>query len=175
MFNKNYILSLIALLFFYVAIPLVAQEVNEKATLKASAIKQMDAAKYGEAIDLLNKYISQSPRDTEGYTLRGLCFENITQYQNAVLDLRRALRLDGKNTKARTALARTEAVWHAQLRKKIKGHEREIAIDPSIAFNYLEIGKSYRWLEEWQNAEDWYDKYLSRDDDASPDEIIRYT
>ena len=39
----------------------------------------------------------------------------------------------------------------------------------------MEIGKSYRWLEEWRNAEIWYDEYLKRDDNASPDEIIRYT
>ena len=37
------------------------------------------------------------------------------------------------------------------------------------------IGQSYRWLEEWKNAEIWYDEYLKRDDNASPDEIIRYT
>ncbi len=172
MFSKIKILLLIILFSF---LTLSAQEGSEKAALKSSAIKQMKATKYAEAIDLLNKYISKSPRDTDGYTLRGLCFESITQYQNAVLDLRRALKLDSKNREARTALARTEAVWHKQLRKKIKGHEREIAIDPSIATNYLEIGKSYKWLEEWQNAEDWYDKYLARDDDASPDEIIRYT
>ena len=154
---------------------LFAQDANNAEKLKASAINQMDTKKYGEAIDLLNKYISSVPRDTEGYTLRGICFENIEQYQNAVLDLRRALKLDGKNDKARTTLARTEAIWHEQLRKKIIGHEREIAIDPSNAVNYLEIGKSYRWLEEWQNAEEWYDKYLDHDNNASPDEIIRYT
>ncbi len=153
----------------------LGQAVNRATKLKASAIEQINAKKFGEAIDLLNKYISSSPRDTEGYTLRGTAFESIGRYQNAVLDLRRALKLDAKNTTARTALARTEAVWHKQLRKKILGHEREIAIDPSNAFNYLEIGKSYRWLEEWQNAEDWYDKYLARDDNASADEVIRYT
>ena len=152
-----------------------SQKTSRTDELKASAIEQINAAKYGEAIDLLNKYISSLPRNSEGYTLRGKCFENISQYQNAVLDLRRALKLDSKNIEARTALARTEKIWHEQLRKKIEGHEREIAIDPSNPFNYLEIGKSYRWLEEWQNAEDWYDKYLARDDDASPDEIIRYT
>jgi len=152
-----------------------AQDEDKSIQLKVAAISQMDTKKYGEAIDLLNKYISSSPRDTEGYLLRGLCFEKIEQFQNAVLDLRRALKLDSQNIKARTALKRTESVWYEQLRKKILGHEREIAIDPANAVNYLEIGKSYRWLEEWQNAEDWYDKYLDRDDNASPDEIIRYT
>ncbi|MCF6268126.1 MAG: hypothetical protein L3J41_00245 [Melioribacteraceae bacterium] len=175
MFIRIKISSIFLLLVAISLSNLFAQEVNRSEQLKASAIKQIEAKKYIEAIDLLNKYISSSPRDTEGYTLRGTSFETIGQYQNAVLDLRRALRLDQNNTTARIALARTEAIWHKQLRKKIKGHEREIAIDPSNPFNYLEIGKSYRWLEEWQTAEDWYDQYLARDDDASPDEIIRYT
>jgi tetratricopeptide (TPR) repeat protein len=171
--SKKILFPIIVLLISLFSVRGYSQNNLEK--LKKSAIEEMNAKKYAEAIDLLNKYISAKPRDTEGYTLRGLCFENIARYQNAVLDLRRAIRLDPKNTKARTALARTEAVWHKQLHKKILGHEREIAIDPSNPINYLEIGKSYRWLEEWQKAEDWYDKYLARDDNASPDEIIRYT
>jgi tetratricopeptide (TPR) repeat protein len=152
-----------------------SQEIDANAALKESAINQINDKKYSEAIDLLNKYISSVPRDTDGYTLRGTCFENIGQYQNAVLDLRRAVKLDGNNTTARVVLARTEDLWHKQLRKKILGHQREIAISPYTAVNYLEIGKSYRWLEEWQNAEDWYDSYLERDEDASADEIIRYS
>ncbi|MDP3582164.1 MAG: hypothetical protein Q8S39_09530, partial [Ignavibacteria bacterium] len=67
------------------------------------------------------------------------------------------------------------SVWHKHLYQKIDGHKRDIAIDPNNAFAYLEIGKSYRWLEEWYAAERWYDEYLKRDDNASPDEIIRYT
>lgn len=175
MINNIKILIISLLLVAFSVSNLFAQELTRSQELKASALKQIEAKKYGEAIDLLNKYISSAPRDTEGYTLRGTSFETMGQYQKAVLDLRRAVKLDRKNTTARIALARTEDIWHKQLRKKIIGHEREIAIDPSNPFNYLEIGKSYRWLQEWQNAEDWYDKYLARDDDASPDEIIRYT
>jgi len=175
MISKIKILSIVFFLSVIGTSNLFAQELSRSEQLKASALKQIEAKKYSEAIDLLNKYISSAPRDTEGYTLRGTSYETMGQYQNAVLDLRRALKLDRKNTTARIALARSQDIWHKQLRKKIKGHEREIAIDPSNPFNYLEIGKSYRWLEEWQNAEDWYDKYLARDADASPDEIIRYT
>ena len=175
MIRKIKILNIVFLLLAINVCNIFAQELSRSEQLKASAIKQIEAKKYSEAIDLLNKYISSAPRDTEGYTLRGTSFETMGQYQKAVLDLRRALKLDRENTTARIALARSEDIWHKQLKKKIKGHEREIAIDPSIPFNYLEIGKSYRWLQEWQQAENWYDKYLARDDDASPDEVIRYT
>jgi tetratricopeptide (TPR) repeat protein len=134
-----------------------------------------DEGRYREAIDQFNKFISANPQLAVGYHLRGLCYEKTTEYQYSVLDLRRARRLEPANEKIQQDLARVISIWHEQLYKKIEGHKRDIAIDPNYAFSYLEIGKSYRWLEEWANAEIWYDEYLKRDDNASPDEIIRYT
>jgi tetratricopeptide (TPR) repeat protein len=131
--------------------------------------------RYREAIDQLNKYISANPQSADGYYIRGLCYEKTTEYQYAVLDLRRAIRLDPANTKFQQDLNRIISVWHSQLYRKIEGHNRDIAIDPTNPYNYLEIGKSYRWLEEWERSELWYDEYLKRDDTTSPDEIIRYT
>jgi len=143
--------------------------------LKRGALKHMQNGRYGDAIDLLNKYVSMAPRNPEGYYLRGLCFENRKQYFNAVIDYRRALKLNRSYTAARKALSRTIEVWYAVLLREIEGYKREIAISPRNPFNYLEIGRRYRWMEEWELAEKWYDKYLARDKNASPDEIIRYT
>ncbi|MFA7421891.1 MAG: tetratricopeptide repeat protein, partial [Melioribacteraceae bacterium] len=135
----------------------------------------MAEGRYGEAIDQFNKYIASNPRTPDGYHIRGLCFEQRLQYWDAVFDLRRALRLSPNDSKIRSDLDRIMAVWHRQLYQKIDGHKRDLAVDPNNAYTYLEIGKSYRWLEEWSNAEKWYDEYLKRDDNASPDEIIRYS
>lgn len=143
--------------------------------IKRQAVMHMQAGRYGEAIDLLNKYISVNARNAEGYNLRGLCFEKRTEYEKAVLDFRRASKLAVDDQEIKRNLQRTIVVWHKILYNRIEGFKREIAIDPSNPFNYLEIGKSYRWLEEWALAEQWYDEYLARDDDASPDEIIRYS
>ncbi|MBI5731696.1 MAG: tetratricopeptide repeat protein, partial [Ignavibacteriales bacterium] len=148
---------------------------NRSDALKHQAQLLMNEGRYGEAIDQLNKYIASNPRTAEGYHIRGLCFEQRLQYWDAVFDLRRALRLTPNDSKIRSDLARIISVWHKQLYQKIDGHKRDIAIDPDNAFAYLEIGKSYRWLEEWYDAERWYDEYLKRDDNASPDEIIRYS
>lgn len=143
--------------------------------MKRQAMLHMQAGRYGEAIDLLNKYISINARSAEGYNLRGLCFEKRSEYEKAVLDFRRASKLAVDDNEIKRNLQRTMEVWHRILYNRIDGFKREIAIDPSNPFNYLEIGKSYRWLEEWALAEQWYDEYLARDDDASPDEIIRYS
>ncbi len=148
---------------------------NRSEGLKRRAIQKMQLGRFGEAIDLLNKYIAGNARKAEGYNLRGLSFEKRTEYVNAILDFRRAHKLKPSNVEYKKNLDRTIQVWHKILRKRIEGFKREIAIDPSPPFNYLEIGKSYRWLEEWKNAEIWYDKYLARDKNASPDEIIRYS
>jgi len=143
--------------------------------LKRQAILHMSAERYGEAVDLLNKYVTSKARDAEGYNLRGLCFEKREFYQNAVLDFRRAVRLEPDNQEFNQNLQRARTTWDQILFKRIEGYKREIAINPSNPVNYLGVGLSYRWLEDWAKAEVWYDKYLSRDPDASPDEIIRYT
>ncbi len=165
------LILILALLF--ITPSLLAQKMNE--IMKRQAISHMQNGRYEEAIDLLNKYISSNAREASGYNLRGLCFEKKEQYQFSVLDFRRAVRLDPSNPEHQKNLDRIWSIWRPILYKRIEGYKREIAIDPYRAFNYLEIGKSYRWLEEWKDAELWYDKYLERDDNASPDEIIRYT
>lgn len=143
--------------------------------LKNQAVNLMREGRYKEAIDQLNKFISANPQQATGYHLRGLSYEKTTEYQYSVLDLRRANRLEPNNVEISKDLNRVISIWHQQLYQKIEGHKRDIAIDPNYPFSYLEIGQSYRWLEEWNLAEIWYDEYLKRDDNASPDEIIRYT
>ena len=166
--------SKIFIAIFLISVPILLAQSSVEA-MKRTALLHMQAGRYGEAIDQLNKFISQNAREAEGYNLRGLCYEQREQYQHSVLDLRRATRLDATNAEYQRNLARVLSTWHALLYERIEGYKREIAIDPSNPFNYLEVGKSYRWLEEWAIAEQWYDEYLARDDNASPDEIIRYT
>jgi tetratricopeptide (TPR) repeat protein len=154
-----------------------AQKVDVN-VLKRSALTQMNAGRYGEAIDQLNKYISAVPQEAEAYNLRAISYEKRQQYYNARLDYRRAVALEGNQNKKKQYeknLARLIETWYAILNKKIEGHLREIAINADNPFNYLEIGKSHYWMEVWDKAEQWYDQYLARDDNASPDEIIRYT
>jgi tetratricopeptide (TPR) repeat protein len=162
---------LLALIFLFLETP-AQVSVSQ---LKEKAIDHMSAGRYGEAIDLLNKYISANPREAEGYNLRGLCFENRSQLQSAFNNLRQAYKLEPKNKEYIRNLSRITATWHKELNEIIDGRKREIAIKPDNPYNYLEIGKAYKGLEDWENAEIWYDKYLAMDDNASPDEIIRYS
>lgn len=143
--------------------------------IKQQAISFMDKGLYGEAIELLNRYVTQNPREAEGYHLRGQCHEIREDYQHAVLDYRRATRLDPSDEQIKADLNRARAVWDQILYKRIDGLKRELAKDPSNPVPYLEIGKSYRWLEMWYEAEMWYDRHLAMVDKVSADEMIRYT
>lgn len=175
--HKKYV-RFFFIIFFLISSSILFSQNTEVEQLKKFALSHMQAGRYGDAIDQLNKYISALPQVAEGYYLRAICFEKRQQYQNAVLDFRRAIALE-KNPKKKSEyenyLSRVQDVWYALLNKKIEGHLREIAINPDNPVNYLEIGKSYRWMEIWDKAESWYDEYLKRDENASPDEIIRYT
>ena len=147
---------------------------NQTETLKYEAQSEMKVGRFGEAIDLLNRYISARPQEADGYNLRGLCYEKRNQYDMAVYDYRSARKIKPNNNEINQNLNRATDSWYKLLYNKIEGHKREIAINPKKPINYLEIGKSYKNLGEWLTAEEWYDKYLSMEE-ASPDEIIRYT
>ena len=142
--------------------------------LHREALANIEQGKYGEAIELLNRFISANPQNPEGFNLRGKCFEKRGLYEQALYDYRSALKLDPDNSKFQSNISRVTEEFNKLLYNDISGYKREIAINPEVACNYLEIGKCYKKLGEWQEAENWYDKYLKREE-ASSDEILRYT
>ncbi|QQS37410.1 MAG: tetratricopeptide repeat protein [Ignavibacteriales bacterium] len=165
MIKKIIILSL---LIYSILLP----QTNSDA-LRREALDHMKFERYGEAIDLLNRYISANPRKTDGYTFRAFCYEKRGLYESAVYDLRTANKINSSDKSINENLSRVTETWYALLHNRIAGYKREIAIDPSIASNYLEIGKAYKNLGNWSEAEVWYDKYLTMEH-ASSDEILRY-
>ena len=169
-------LTIFYLLFLFSAsyTSLLFSQNNTPAKFKSEALQLMDSGRYGEAIDLLNKYVSAVPSSAEGFNLRGICNEKRSDYENAVYDFRTAKKLNPNDDDITSNLNRTTSNWYKILYNKIEGHKREIAINPSIAKNYLEIGKCYKNLGEWKEAEIWYDQYLEKQF-ASSDEIIRYS
>ncbi len=142
--------------------------------MKMEAQREMNVGRYGEAIDLLNKYIAAHPQQPEGYNLRGLCYEKRQQFELSVYDYRSARKLAPNNKEINANLSRATNTWYTLLYNNIEGYRREIAINPKNPDNYLEIGKAYKNLGEWAVAEQWYDKYLTMTH-ASSDEIIRYS
>ena len=141
--------------------------------LKNEALSLMNNGRYGEAIDLWNKYVSENPHIADGFNFRGFCYEKRSSYEFAIYDYRTAKKLDPNNKEIISNLNRCTNDWYKLLYNQIEGYKREIAINPNIAVNYLEIGKCYKNLGEWNEAEIWYDTYLEKEE-ASADEILRY-
>ncbi len=171
---KNFITILILvsqIIFFSI---LVKAQTETPVQLENQALKEMKSEKFGEAIQLLDRYISAYPQKAEGYNLRGLCYERRGQFEYAVYDYRSARKLEPNNKEINENLSRTTKAWYELLYNEIEGYKREIAINPNKPVNYLEIGKCYKNLGDWAEAEIWYDEYLKREK-ASPDEIIRYS
>ena len=166
----NFLLITNTLLFFNNTF---AQDYNSS-RIKSEALKLINSSRYGEAIDLLNKYVSENPRNAEGFNLRGICYEKRGNYEDALYDYRTAKRLAPNNNEIISNLNRATQNWYKIIYNKIEGYKREIAINPNPPKNYLEIGKCYKNLGEWKEAEVWYDIYLEKEE-ASADEILRYT
>lgn len=142
--------------------------------LKTQASQLMSLKRYGEAIDLLNRFIAANPQNVEGFLLRGTCFEKRGDFEFAVYDYRTAKKISPSDAEVDRKLKFATESWTKLLLNKIEGHKREIAIHPNRAINYLAIGIAYKNLGEWKEAEIWYDEYLKRDE-ASSDEVLRYT
>ncbi len=174
--KKNNQLLIRLIVFSFILILVGSNNIfSQESEIISAAKAQMETGKYSEAIDLLNNYIAAEPRRAEGYALRAECYDNTNQYYKAVLDWEKATKLDPANQILKSNLANSTAILHDNLREKIKGHERELAIDPSASENYLAIGKAYKQMEDYPKAEEYYDKYLANVPETSPDEILRYT
>ncbi|MCX8105666.1 MAG: tetratricopeptide repeat protein [Ignavibacterium album] len=147
---------------------------SEQNKLLENAKSLMASERFGEAIELLNRYVAINPQSAEGFNLRGICNEKRGNFEQAVYDYRTAIKISPDDNKITENLKRAENDWYRLLYNKIEGYKREIAINPSVPGNYLEIGKCYKNLGEWSEAEIWYDLYLEKEE-ASADEILRYT
>ena len=53
---------------------------------KSEALQLISEGRYGEAIDVLNKYVSANPNSADGFNLRGICYEKRGNYEYAVYD-----------------------------------------------------------------------------------------
>jgi len=164
------------ILFWAAALLLAPAEMSaqtDQSALKREASRHMTAGRYGEAIALLNQYITQHPGDADAYRVRGLCYQSRGQLENAVQDLRKAASLDQGNKQVQLDLTHAEEKLSSRVRQQIEGYKRELAKNPNAPGPYLEIAKAHSTLDEKAEAEKWFEEYLKRTD-ASPDEVLRF-
>ncbi len=142
--------------------------------LKHEAEKNMTSGRYGEAINLLSELLSDSPNSPDGYALRGECYEKRSQLKFALIDFRKASKLTPQNPKYKNAVDRVKKKYLASINKKINNYKRELLINPRLSQNYYLIAQFYEELDDWKEAEKWYEEYFGLTD-ASPEKVIRYS
>ena len=89
----DYMKRFVSLLSFVLILSAIIFGQQDVEALKGEAKSHMHAARFGEAIDLLNKVITSQPRNAENYYLRAKCFEYRNAKYDAVIDYRRAINL----------------------------------------------------------------------------------
>ncbi|HOJ37966.1 MAG TPA: tetratricopeptide repeat protein [Ignavibacteriales bacterium] len=156
---------------FILALHFVVAQVQPE--LKRQAQSFMNSGRYGEAIELLNKYIPLNPQDHEAYNMRGLCYEKRTQYEEAITDYRRAAKLQPNNKTYSDNVARIRNNWNEIITKRIEGYKRDLVRNPNNYSTYLKLASSYKDLEKYNEAEKWYDDYNSKKQ-FSANEAIEY-
>ncbi|MBU2493987.1 MAG: hypothetical protein KJ571_15280 [Bacteroidetes bacterium] len=143
--------------------------------LKRQAIENMQSGFYERAIDRLKNYISINPFDADGYSLRGLCYERLDNLNNAYYDFKRAKQIDSTDSEILRNFDRVETEWKNSIYKEIDYYKNNLKTDPEYADNYLKIADSYVELENYTLAEKWYDEYLKREHNSTPEEILKYS
>ena len=117
--KKTFLILVVLPIAFLSCNIIFAQTQSEGFRLEAQ--KQMQFGRYGEAIDLLNRYISAEPQKALGYNLRGMCYEKRKDYENAAYDYRSALKLEPNNKEIQTNLNRATSAWYSLLYNSIEG------------------------------------------------------
>ncbi len=151
---------------------LCALSQDDSVALRNEALRQMNAGRYGEAINILNTYIASNPSSAEGYRLRGICFQNRSQLENAVNDLRRAAALDASDV-IKSDLASAEAALKSSTNDKIEGYKRELARNPGAAAPCLAIARAYQGMNDWKASGQWFAEYFKRTE-GSPEDVLLY-
>lgn len=161
-------------IFLFCSLSFISFSQTDQFKLLNDSKSLISSGRFGEAIELLNRFVAANPQSAEGFNLRGICHEKRGNYEQAVYDYRTAIRIAPDDKEISENLKRAENDWYRLLYNQIEGYKREIAINPAAPKNYLEIGKCYKNLGEWNEAEIWYDIYLEKEE-ASADEMLRYT
>jgi len=159
----------IIFLFLGMSIFLFSQDNSE---LKKQAYKYIQSGRYGEAIEILNKYITSNPQDASAYDMRGKCYENRSQYEEALEDYKRASKLEPGNNNYKNNVIRIRKNWDDIILKRIEGYKRELFRNPKNYDNYLKIAKCYQDLENYNEAEKWFDDYMSKKELSANDAIL---
>ena len=129
--------------------------------IRDKAIDLMRCQRYAEAISLFSELINDDPNDWSLHYMIGQCYRFTEQLPNAVNALTKATKLNEKEPQSFLALgiALQLSEKYEQAIEKLK---IALTIDPNLITAYNSIGLTYKKLNNYQKAIDWYTKAADR-------------
>lgn len=131
-------------------------------TYYAIADKLYDEKKYAEYIPFLNRAVELKPDYLWAYTLRGIAYNELHDYQRAIADFDFALTLDPNDATAYYERGITYDELH-DYQRAIANLDQALALNPNDSDTYYERGIVYVDLHDYQRAIDDFDQALALD------------
>ena len=106
------------------------------------------------AIDLTRRALTIDPQLAEAHMYLGAALLNLGKTDEAIPEIREALRLEPDNGQARQALARALWVGKGDFAAAIPEFERAIELNPEAGYSYLQLALLLAWEGQYARAED---------------------
>jgi len=133
------------------------QAIKEKQLRNANyAIR---AAKYQEAISILNKYLKREPKQSFGWILKAEAKTRLNKYHEAIESVNKAISVDKESIPAITSKANILNLMgkEAEAQDLVK---KVITMTPSSAYDFLARGAAFKVLSQFDNALADYNRAL---------------
>ena len=125
--------------------------------IRDKAIDFMRYQRYAEAIPLFSELINDDPNDWSLHYMIGQCYRFTEQLPKAINALTKATDLNDKESQSFHALGIVLQISD-QYEQAIEKLKIAITIDPNLITGYNSIGLTYKKLNNYQKAIDWYTK-----------------
>jgi tetratricopeptide (TPR) repeat protein len=107
-----------------------------------------------QAMDLERRALALDPQLAEAHMYLGTALLGLGRTDEAIGEIREALRLDPENGQAFQALARAHWVGKGDFKAAIPLFERAIALNPEAGYSYLQLSLLLAWEGQLDRAEE---------------------
>ncbi len=107
-----------------------------------------------QAIELERRALALDPEYSDARMWLGVSLLGLGRTDEAIVEIREALRLDPENGQAYQALARAQWVGKGDFKSAIPLFERAIALNPEAGYSYLQLSLLLTWEGQLDRAEE---------------------
>lgn len=108
-----------------------------------------------KAIDVERRALALDPELADAHMWLGSSLLNLGKVDEAISEIREAIRLEPDNGQAHQALARALWVGKGDFAAAIPEFERAIALNPEAGYSYLQLSLLLAWEGQFERAEDY--------------------